>query len=133
MRVERHLGRLILVRTGRILTSEDLRVAFAEITALAQRVPSPLVVTDGRLVAALPPSVALSIGKGMRVFNDLFARTAILFDPSHHQVTVELDRLVRESGNPHRRIFTSSRELKIWMSDALTDEEARALDEFLPG
>src|SRR5688500_4686550 len=82
--VENRVGRLIELRVGPILSSEEFAAAMATSAALMQKLARPVVgVNDCRQAVALPPSLALTVIRAMRTNTPFVERAALLVPPSN--------------------------------------------------
>ena len=128
-KLEHHVGRLVEVWRGAVSTSDEYKAFVAELHQLYARLGRPLVIaSDCRSMVHLPPSMAITIGKGMRAANDIVERSAILLPPQQTSLGAHLDRLIDESAHSSRRVFFDLDELKRWLGEVLDDDERRRLD-----
>lgn len=129
-RVARNEGRLIEARIFALWTDADAdryARAFWALARSKQGEPLPLLLADHRPVRAYPASVLAHLDQVFASLNVKLERVAILTDPQHAAVTVQLQRTVDRAGFANRKLFTDPDAALAHLQPALTPaERARA-------
>jgi hypothetical protein len=130
--VENRVGRLVESVLRSPLTETELeafdRAGGVVVTAIrGQRA----VCSDLTGIGVLSPSVSERLIEVLkRRHGGALARSAFLLPP-RAIVTMQIDRIVRATGNPNRRTFQDRAQLIEWLSESLTSAECGRLREFL--
>ncbi|HLM74340.1 MAG TPA: hypothetical protein VK459_16655 [Polyangiaceae bacterium] len=130
--VAHKVGRLVEVRIITPVTAEEIqgmgqRIGFAY-TACA---PRPIVgCTDLRGANLFPMDLAEQVATVMKTGNPRIERGAILVGESA-LFSLQVERVVREAGNPSRRAFRVRAELEAWLAEVLTPFERQRVKHFL--
>jgi hypothetical protein len=124
--VERRTGRLVEARVFRLMTPEDVaqyRRAFTP-KHLTGR---PTLLADHRPVAIYPKAVAAKLIDLFSDLNGTWERVAIVIAETNATMSLQLERIVRESQNPSRRVFIDPAEALRFLGETLESMEmARA-------
>jgi hypothetical protein len=89
------------------------------------------VVADWRAVPIMSPENAARTAQMLLTGNHRIVRSAVLAQPANATTNMQIVRLVHESDNANRKHFASPHALYRWLSEILTETEARRLKEFL--
>lgn len=132
--VERKVGRLVEYRMAGLVKQDEMEAMMRRFREVVTQGPErKIMVVDIRALRILVPEVADEILKQMRRDNPVLERSAILIGPSA-LFGLQMERLVRESGNKNRRTFRDEEELLAWVAEVLTPaERARAGDFYREG
>jgi hypothetical protein len=129
--IAHHVGRLIEARVAMIVTSDEYLHDMAEVSRIARKIGSPIVLaTDCRLCRDLPLSVAVTVGKKMHVMNRWIDRIGILLPPDR-RFSLPAQRMVADAGHSARRTFQSASEMESWLGEVLSPPERARLAQFL--
>jgi hypothetical protein len=104
---------------------EAMGRAFARAGAYA------VICADWRAAHILAPEVADRLIGLLRRANPRIRRAGILLAGGHAIFGLQVERVVREAGNPARKTFHSAKLLHDWLSEELQPVECSAMDEFL--
>jgi hypothetical protein len=127
-------GRVIQLRVRRLLDLEDVeRLGDAVVCAIRDAGPGASICADYRRTSPLPPAVAKAWSSVMRATNSALARSALLIEPGNTLFNLQMERIVRCSVNPARRIFSDVVKLGDWMAAVLEESERAAVGSFLLG
>jgi len=131
--VENHSGRLIETRTSSLATLDEVSQFGARFREVAQANDDRRVVICGdyRGMRILAPEVAEKFVAMLMVNNPRIERSAVLCAADHPTSGLQLERTVRQAGNPSRRTFRDPAELTAWLGEVLTMEERTRLAMFL--
>lgn len=88
------------------------------------------IVTDIRGAHVFPPDVADGFVKVMKIDNPRLARSAFLINESA-TFGLQVERMIRDGGNPARRTFREADALSKWLGEHLDAKERARLGEFL--
>jgi hypothetical protein len=128
--LECRVGRLLELRFGAITTSDEhLEVAVRIVELAEQRGTRVVVAADHRRSVHFPPALLANISKGMRSVNAQVERSAILLPDT--LLSEQLDRIVRATNHPSRRVFQSLETWKTWLMEVLDTAERAALERFI--
>lgn len=132
MRAEMRVGRLLEVRAFLPIKLEEIPALTASVRAIFECAP-PLVVAilDARTYGIEPPSAADSFIETIKRDNPRIERSAFLIEPGQSLLGLQLDRMIREAGNPNRRLFRDVTAAANFLRPVLTPEESARLDAFL--
>jgi hypothetical protein len=127
-------GRLVQIRVRRIAdVAEVERLDDVVGCALRDAGPGASICADYRRALPLAPAVARAWSKVMRGTNGAVARSALLIDPHNMLFNLQIERIVRCSANPARRIFPDVAGLSDWMAGVLEEPERAAVGAFFSG
>jgi hypothetical protein len=126
------VGRLVEARLIHLRNTGDvdeftqsLRRAFTAAGARA------IVCADWRQAQVLPPEAADGMIGLLKWGNAKFERSAVLLAREHATFNLQVERVIREAGNPARRAFRSVDEMIAWLGEILGPDERRRMLEFL--
>jgi hypothetical protein len=91
----------------------------------------PVLCADHRPVIVYSPPVADTLTQLFLRMNAVLTRVAILVAPSNATLLMQLGRIVREAGNPSRRVFTDAGAARRFLDEVLEAETRRDLATFL--
>ncbi|HEX7665565.1 MAG TPA: hypothetical protein VF407_13660 [Polyangiaceae bacterium] len=104
----------------------------AIVRGLFENAPGKLVAClDARTYGVEPPEAANHFLETIKRDNPKLERSAFVVDPAQRIVALQLERMIREAGNPNRRLFTDLDEAKAFLAPVLELEERTRLDAFL--
>jgi hypothetical protein len=127
-------GRLIQLRVRRLVDVADVGLLEAAVaSALQQAGPAATICADYRAASPLPPEVTKAWARAMRNTNGALARSALLIDPGNSLFNLQIERIVKCSANPARRVFPERGEMQRWIAVVLEDREREAVGAFLLG
>jgi hypothetical protein len=132
MRAEMRVGRLLEVRASLPIRVEEIPALTQSMLAIYGRAP-PLVVAilDARTYGLEPPDATDYFVGALRRDNPRIERSAFVIEPHQNLLALQLERVIREAGNPRRRLFRSAPAAAAFLRSALTTEESARLDAFL--
>jgi hypothetical protein len=130
--VERRIGRLVEVRVQSIRTPVDADLFTREVTASVSRTSTrSILCADHRSVPIYPPFVVSKLIVLFATINSHLDRAGLLIAPSNATFAMQMDRILREAQNPHRRMFYDPDQMVAWLSEILTDAEASRMRTFV--
>jgi hypothetical protein len=130
--VENNVGRLIEVRfTVPSRTSDSHVLQDKLIQALAKIQGQVVICTLIGGEGVLPPEDTGLHATVMRRDNARVERAAVVVPPDQPMLALQLERVMREAGNPARRLFQSVSETENWLSPVLAGGERVRLHAFL--
>jgi len=133
--IEIHVGRLIEIRTKGFESVADVhtmrRLAKQRTNALTPDVQLPVVAADWRQCALLSPDAAEEVLKMFVGANAASERAALLYSDHSPTAVMQFLRLIRDSKNPNRRMFSDPVEMASWLGEVLTQAESKRLRDFL--
>jgi hypothetical protein len=125
-------GRVVQIRVRRLTDLTDVeRLDQAVGSALREAGPGASICADYRSTLPLSPAVAKAWARVMRGTNGALVRSALLTDPHNTLFNLQMERIVRCTANPARRIFVDVARLNDWMAGALEESEGAAVGAFL--
>jgi hypothetical protein len=129
------VGRLVEVRLDSgIRTAGDVDAWFdgfgAAVNMLAPGVRA-VVMADWRSCPLLSSEASERARTRLRQTNPRVERSAALVFPDSATTVLQFLRLCRDSGNPHRRLFTDIDPMVDWLGEVLTRAEQQRLGDFL--
>jgi hypothetical protein len=130
--VAHRVGRLVEVRIITPVTAEEIQAMGQRIgLAYAACAPRPIVgCTDLRGANLFPMDLAEQVAAFMKKGNPRIERGAMLVGESA-LFSMQVERVVREAGNPSRRTFRVRTELEKWLAEVLTPFERQRVRHFL--
>lgn len=132
MRAEMRVGRLLEVRALLPIRLEEIPALTTSIGEIFRRCPTSVVaILDARSYGVEPPVATDQFIATIKRDNPRIERSAFLVEPHQSLVGLQLERMIREAGNPNRRLFRSAREAVAFLEPVLTEEERVRLDGFL--
>jgi hypothetical protein len=131
--VEKVVGHLIEVRVRRLDTVEEVKRFADAIVKLASLTPDAVAIVDLRAPVVFPQPVATAVIELMTRATKVRRKTAIMLASEHAVFSMQLGRLVRQVGDAKRQTFNDPNELLSWVSESLTEAEAKRAKEFIGG
>ena len=132
---EIRVGRLLQVRVGKgYETPEDVDEMITMIRAATSKLApgvKHVTVADWRRCSVLSASASEQALKMLLAVNPRTERSAMLYSAGSPTAVMQFVRLVREAGNPNRRLFSEATALTAWLDELLTPEESAELRRFL--
>lgn len=126
--VERKVGRLVEARVLELRTierAETFSLAIRE--AVMSVAPARGVIcADHRAVKIYPPEVAARLVELFVRVNASLERAALIISPSNATLSMQVQRIVRESENPLRRVFVDVPPMLAYLGEVLTPAELAA-------
>jgi hypothetical protein len=130
--VERLVGKLLVTRVGQLRSTEEWVTFSRRFFAAVEASPGPVVVcADYRAMQLIDDATATTVIQDLRRGNARVLRSAFLLPVGSSTVRLQVDRLLREAGNPERRTCSDPAEAKAWLGLRLDAAERAALDRFL--
>jgi hypothetical protein len=130
-----NVGRLLEVRIGAGYGGvTEVAELFADMARQIHRVPDSVRVvaaTDWRACRLMSSDTADAIVANLVRNNVRIERSAGLASSDSPSAFLQFSRVIREGGNPERRLFTDPRSMISWLGEVLTADERRRLTEFL--
>jgi serine/threonine-protein kinase len=130
--LENHVGRLVETRPRALRTPDDVAAFGAAMRDVTSRVAGSIVICgDFRWTKVVSQSTADAFIAMFAVFNPRVERSGVLLSPENATLNLQIERLVREAGNPSRRTFRAVPTLIAWLGEVLISAERARLAEFL--
>jgi hypothetical protein len=130
--VENRVGRLFEARVFRLATPADVEAYTSQFTLdILGHVNAPVLCADHRPVAIYPPQIADLLVDLFNTMNSRWFRVAIVVAQTNATLAMQLQRIVRESGNPSRRVFFDAEHAVDFLEGALSPPETARVAEFL--
>jgi hypothetical protein len=130
-RVEASSGRLVEIHVTNLASLEEMGQFKKEVMDAVLHATKAIVVVDLRQPRIFAPEVATALEEMLKRANPKIERSAVLLARDHAIFSLQLERIIREAGNPSRRTFRDPEQLKAWLKDALSIAEQVRLDHFL--
>jgi hypothetical protein len=132
MRVEMRVGRLLEVRAYLPIRVEEIPKLVKTLAAIYERAPRLVVaILDARAYGVEPPETVKFFIEAIKRDNPRIERSAFLIEQGQNLLGLQLDRVIREAGNPNRRLFRDVPAATAFLSPSLNEEERTRLDTFL--
>jgi hypothetical protein len=132
---EIRVGRLVEIKADHGFRSVgDVDDMLDSMVKAATRVDAGLkyvIAADWRGVTIMSPEIAAEARAMLSKNNPRVERSAILTLPEQSTTSLQVQRLVREAENAHRRHFTDVHEQCKWLAQVLNDAEKTRLYEFM--
>jgi hypothetical protein len=129
------VGRLLEVRVGAgFRTVADVDALFVEIARQIPRIPAGqrhVAVVDWRRCPVMAPEAAQRLASRIATVNDTTLRSAALASPNAPTAILQFMRVIRDAGNPDRKLFENADELYEWLGEVLDAGERTRLRAFL--
>jgi hypothetical protein len=128
------VGRLVEAGFESLPTVGDV-TAFqkAMLAAFAKAGPNAVICADWRSADLLAPDVADALIELLKRGNRHFERSAVLLSAAHATFNLQVERLVRQAGNPARRTFRDPERMLVWLGEILRLDELYRARSFLGG
>jgi len=101
--------------------------------AIAQAGPKAVICSDWRLIDIFAPSVADAILDMLNVTNHHVLRGGILLNVEKATFNLQVERVLRDAGNPGRKCFRDKDNLLQWLGESLEPAEIEAARHFMLG
>ena len=101
------------------------------VLALLQHHPNLVVCVDCRRLTVLSQEASTKVLEMMKVDSPKILRGAYLVDQA--SFGIQMQRMIRSSGSPHRRCVTTVDEAVAWLATSLNERERSRLTHFLNG
>lgn len=129
--IENHVGRLVEVRVASPVEEENMpSVARSTRTLLEGLGRKFVAVMDLRQAHVFPRAVSEGFVHVLTDNNPLLERSAFLIGESAI-FALQVERAIREAGNPRRHAFRKVEDLEAWLDEVLDREEQERLHAFL--
>ena len=126
------VGRLLEVRAYLPIRLEEIPALVETMRSIYERAPRLVVaILDARTYGIEPPAAVDHFIETIKRDNPRIERSAFLIEPGQSLLGLQLDRVIREAGNPNRKLFRDVDAAKAFLKPALTPEESARLDAFL--
>lgn len=130
--IERKVGRLVQTRLHTLRDVSEMRDMRDALMQVLRQVKGQVVIcTDWTMLDLLSPELAQSIYELLATTNSKVLRGAILLNAEKATFNLQVERVIREAGNPSRRTFRSMSRMLDWLSEVLEPEELSSATEFL--
>jgi len=130
--VEPRCGRLIVTRLETLHTPLEVgQVQFAMARALEKVKHKAVICSDWRAIDIFSPAVADSILDMLNVTNHKVLRGAILLNTDRATFNLQVERVLRDAGNPSRKCFCDKPKLIEWLAETLNASENEEVERFL--
>ena len=131
--VQRSVGRLVEARVFKLSTLDDVAAYGRSFGPVLPKASSlrPILCADHRPVVIYPPDVSDRLTELFTSLNKTWELAAILVAPTNATLSMQLQRIVRESKTPSRRVFFSAAEACAFLGPALSPTETARLAKFL--
>ena len=131
-RIEQSVGKLLEIQVANLASLEEMNQFRTQVMEAVVHAPGKAVaVVDLRQPRIFAPEVASALEEMLKRANPKIDRSAVLLARDHAVFSLQLERIIRDAGNPSRRTFRDADQLKAWLKDALTVPEQVRLDRFL--
>lgn len=128
---ENHAGCLVELRLASPIDEAEMAdLTSRHLEVLAQTPDRYVIAVDLRRAYVFPAAITDRFIGMMSQVNPRLERSALLINESAI-LGLQAERAIEEAGNPNRRTFRTSAELKAWLAEVLTTEERQRLDSFL--
>ena len=129
------VGRLLEVRVAAgYRTVEDVDALFDTLDAHVAKLPPGVrhvTAADWTRCVVMAPRAADRLKQRIAAVNASTDRSAVLAVTDLPIAVVQFLRIIREAGNPDRRLFYSASEMITWLGERLTADESTRLHQFL--
>jgi hypothetical protein len=129
--VQRKVGRLVEAKVHALLTRADVDAYSRAFAPFFGKGATPVLCADHRAVKIYPPVVADALVALFTGLNSVWHRAALIASPSNAVLTMQLQRVVRESEGQSRRLFVDASAAESFLQEVLAPEEKVRLRSFL--
>jgi hypothetical protein len=112
-------------------TDDVARFQRMMLEAFASAGPQSVICADWRRALVFAPDVSDALLALLRRGNRELRRSAVLLSASDATFALQVERLVREAGNPNRRTFRGADPLLAWLGEVLAPAERERASAFL--
>ncbi|APR87295.1 hypothetical protein A7982_12644 [Minicystis rosea] len=130
-KVNRHIGRVIEARIFRLADVEAVARYGVALGRAIEKTDRPVLCADHRPVAIYAPPVADQLVAMFTDLNKHWERVAILVANTNATLAMQLQRIVRSSNNPSRRVFFDADEARNFLGETLDAQERARVATFL--
>lgn len=132
-KAENAVGRLVEVRFASPLTLDEVKEFVTEHRAITNRLARKYVgVVDLLQADVFPIPVAEALIQLLSGMAPMVERTALLIRESA-LFALQVERVIRNSNHPDRRVFRDPEQLKAWLGEVLDPTERARLERFVDG
>ncbi len=132
-KAENAVGRLVEVRFASPLTLDEVKEFVGEHRAITNRLARKYVgVVDLLQADVFPIPVAEALIQLLSGMAPMVERTALLIRESA-LFALQVERVIRNSNHPDRRVFRDPEQLKAWLGEVLDPTERARLERFVDG
>jgi hypothetical protein len=128
---EKRVGRLCEARIIRLSEVSDVAAYAAAIQGLLSGPVRQVLCADYRPVQIYRPQVADALTALYRTVNQRLERVAIVVAPTNATLSMQIQRIARESAHPSRSVFSDSAGVRGFLDPVLTPAERERLAAFL--
>lgn len=129
---KRRTGKLFTIRFLQPVTEDEFDRFDQEVTlSVRSSVGSFVFCTDLRAATIFTEALSERAIESMRRNSPRTTRVALLLPSESAILTLQFERIVRESGSPNRRAFRKAQEAVAWLEGELTAAEREDLVEFI--
>lgn len=131
--MEVRVGRLVEIRFAPPVSEAEIQRFIQQARDNPSRFPGSYVVVVelSAMTKILQPQLADRLIELMRPHNPRVERQAFLLDPGSAISSLQVERMIRESGGGSRRAFTQAEALEQWLREVLQPAERERLAAFL--
>jgi hypothetical protein len=130
--IHRVVGRLVEARVHSLASVARVEAYGAAFKPALGEIPDkPILVADHRRVVIYTQPVADKLVALFTTLNQTWFRVAILVAPTNATLAMQLQRIVRESSNPSRRVFFEAAGAIEFLSEVADKQEQARLVSFL--
>lgn len=132
--VDRQQGRLVEAHVKELPDRAAADAYYQAITAAVLGVAAPqkaVIFADHRAVLIYPPDVADRLVELFTSVNRRVERAALMVSRTNATVSLQIERIVRESANPHRRVFYEPVPCEAFLNEVLSPVERTRLRRLL--
>jgi hypothetical protein len=130
-----HVGRLLELRLAvGFRNVAFVSEIFATMDTEIQRLPASVrvvIAADWRRCRVMSSDASEALVANLARYNPRIERSGAVASEDSPSAVLQFTRLIRESGNPERRLFTNPHEMASWLGEVLAPDERRRLEEFL--
>jgi hypothetical protein len=131
-RIERRVGRLVEARVFGLQSADDVEAYKRGFPpSMMASITGPVLCADHRPVFIYNQRVADLLVDLFKTMNTMWVRVAIVIAPSNATLAMQLQRIVRASNNPSRKLFFEASDAREFLSEILSREEDARVAAFL--
>ena len=120
------------VRVQSLRTRTDAELFMQEIRSCVSRTATrSIICADHRAAPIYPPVVVSQLIALFASINPHVDRAGLLIAPSNATLSMQVERILRETSNPLRRMFFDPDEMAAWLAEIQTETEASRMRAFL--